>query len=592
MTMHTIDNQIVTNRNGARGRAGTVAAALLACLLSATSASAQTSGFVYALVGNTNAPNTVVGFAVDSNGNLTALPGFPILTGGNGYQYSSNLALSLWYDAANSRLYAVNTGSNTVSAWTVNTLTGALTPMPFSPLALPNVIFPIWHCVVTNPSGSVLIIGDGNGGRLASYVMTASTATAAAGSPFPSEPSIVSSCAFSQDGAYYYSGGGNGNLFAGHSVNQSSGVLTLLPGSPYDAVFGEPIGFQIDSSGRFFVKTFWIQGALVYTTPAGVPTGVAGNPFASALAGVKHGLIHPAGFYVTTSDYGYVEVFRINGSGSATTLSLVAGSPFATGGVASRISLLDGTDNLVVTANTASRNATVFRFNPTTGALTLLRITPVNSFGSTGQIDGLAWAAACNALPSITAQPASQTIAAGGHATLSVTASGCVPSSYQWYQGVSGGAANPIGGATASSYVTPSLDAQTNYWVSVSNMNGSTFSNTANISVQFTDPHSANPTLTTGLTIVLAGHIVNLRDRINAILTAHGQAPMTWAETLTAQMTAIKASHVNELRNAILTLYAALGLPAPTFLYSPVAVGDVIRARTISELRGLVTAVE
>jgi cob(I)alamin adenosyltransferase len=82
--------------------------------------------------------------------------------------------------------------------------------------------------------------------------------------------------------------------------------------------------------------------------------------------------------------------------------------------------------------------------------------------------------------------------------------------------------------------------------------------------VQFTDTHSADPTLTTGLSVVLAGHIVNLRDRINAILTAHSQAIIAWGETLSTQMTAIKASHVNELRNAISTLYAALGLPAPS----------------------------
>jgi hypothetical protein len=335
------------------------------------------------------------------------------------------------------------------------------------------------------------------------------------------------------------------------------------------------------------------HAALVYTTPGGIPTGVVGNPFPSTQSFVKHGLLHPAGFYITTSDLGNnIGVFRIAGSGPATTLTAVTGSPFATGGVSSRTSILDSTDNLVVTANTASRNATVFRFDQTTGALTELRITPVNSFGSTGEIAGLVWAAACNSLPSITTQPASQTIAAGAHATLSVTDSGCVPSSYQWYQGDSGGTASPIGAATASNYVTPPLDGQTNYWVSVSNPNGSTFSSTANISVQFTDPHSADPTLTTGLTIVLAGHIVDLRDRINAILTAHSQATIVWAETLTAQMTAVKAAHVNEFRNAILTLYAALGLPAPTFLYSPVAAGDVIRARTISEFRELVTAVE
>ncbi len=52
--------------------------------------------------------------------------------------------------------------------------------------------------------------------------------------------------------------------------------------------------------------------------------------------------------------------------------------------------------------------------------------------------------------PSITAQPASQTITAGQTATFSVTATGTAPLSYQWQKN---GAA--ISGATAASYTTP-----------------------------------------------------------------------------------------------------------------------------------------
>ena len=112
------------------------------------------------------------------------------------------------------------------------------------------------------------------------------------------------------------------------------------------------------------------------------------------------------------------------------------------------------------------------------------------------------------------------------------------------------------------------------------------------MSVTFTDPHSTIQTLTTGLTIVLAAHIVELRHRIDAVRVAHALPPVAWAETLTAQVALIKASHVNELRTEILVLYAALGLPTPTFLSCPVSIGNVILARTIAEFRNLVTAVE
>src|SRR5258708_23599810 len=65
-------------------------------------------------------------------------------------------------------------------------------------------------------------------------------------------------------------------------------------------------------------------------------------------------------------------------------------------------------------------------------------------------------------LPSITAQPANQTVTAGQTATFSVTAAGTAPLTYQWSK--NGGA---ISGATSSSYTSPAT---------ASSHNGSQFS--------------------------------------------------------------------------------------------------------------------
>ena len=89
--------------------------------------------------------------------------------------------------------------------------------------------------------------------------------------------------------------------------------------------------------------------------------------------------------------------------------------------------------------------------------------------------------------PSITAQPASTTVASGSSATLSVTATGTGPLSYQWYVGTSGSTANPISGATSNSItVTPA--STTSYWVRVTNSCGSANSNTATVTVTTTTP--------------------------------------------------------------------------------------------------------
>ena len=72
--------------------------------------------------------------------------------------------------------------------------------------------------------------------------------------------------------------------------------------------------------------------------------------------------------------------------------------------------------------------------------------------------------------PSITTQPASQTITAGQTATFSVTASGTAPLAYQWQKN-----GTAIGGATSSSYTTPAETTSDNgaqFTVVVSNSAG------------------------------------------------------------------------------------------------------------------------
>jgi len=85
--------------------------------------------------------------------------------------------------------------------------------------------------------------------------------------------------------------------------------------------------------------------------------------------------------------------------------------------------------------------------------------------------------------PTITTQPQSQTIGSGQTATLSVTAAGTGPLSYQWFTGSSPTTTNPISGATASSFTTPALTSTTSYWVRVTNAAGTANSNTATVTV-------------------------------------------------------------------------------------------------------------
>jgi hypothetical protein len=376
-------------------------AATLALVVSAllpAPVAAQTIGYVYGLARPNFTPtaNFLYGVAVDASGQLIPLPGFPILTGGNGSGIAPERVV---YDAVGSRLYAANDASNSVSVWSVNNTTGALTPLPFSPIVLPAGF---GGCISVNPSGSVLVVGGASSGApgILSYRIAADgTPTQAAGSPFATGAAGPASCTFSRDGAYFYTGGGGSSsrLFAGFSVDQSSGSLTPLAGSPFDAGLDNAVGYQTDGTGRLLAVTDAIPTkVLAFTTSAGVPTGVAGNPFPNPQNFPKHGLLHPAGYYLTsgtmTSDIG---VFRVAGSGASTTLTAVAGSPFFSGGSSgggSSTSVVDQSGRFIITTGGDSRNLTLFDFNPATGALTLLQTTPPGSQGASGGIYGLAFA--------------------------------------------------------------------------------------------------------------------------------------------------------------------------------------------------------
>ena len=101
--------------------------------------------------------------------------------------------------------------------------------------------------------------------------------------------------------------------------------------------------------------------------------------------------------------------------------------------------------------------------------------------GTSGSVTSNAATLTVNGPPTITAQPASKTVAAGQTAMFSVTAVGTGTLTYQWKKG-----GTAIGGATSSSYTTPATTAGDNgsqFTVTVTNGAGSATSNPATLTV-------------------------------------------------------------------------------------------------------------
>jgi len=120
--------------------------------------------------------------------------------------------------------------------------------------------------------------------------------------------------------------------------------------------------------------------------------------------------------------------------------------------------------------------------------------------------------------PTITTQPANQTVNAGQTATFSVTATGTAPLSYQWQKN----SAN-ISGAAASSYTTPATattDNGTKFDVIVSNAAGSQTSTMATLTVNAVSASTVN---------VVTYHYDNLRTGQNVNETILTPANVTSA---------------------------------------------------------------
>ncbi|MCX8522166.1 MAG: immunoglobulin domain-containing protein, partial [Rhodoferax sp.] len=118
--------------------------------------------------------------------------------------------------------------------------------------------------------------------------------------------------------------------------------------------------------------------------------------------------------------------------------------------------------------------------------------------GSSSNHDGGGSAQIAIPTPTISIQPASQTVDAGNTATFSVTATGSAAGGALAYQWKKDGA--DISGATDSSYTTPTTSKADNgklYSVAVSNSGGTVASNDATLTVTDTAAVTGAPSITT-----------------------------------------------------------------------------------------------
>ncbi len=162
-------------------------------------------------------------------------------------------------------------------------------------------------------------------------------------------------------------------------------------------------------------------------------------------------------------------------------------------------------------------------------------VTVTNSVGSTTSNAATLTVNSASVAPSITTQPAGQTVAVGSSVTFTVVASGTAPLSYQWSKGGSA-----IGGAASASYTIASAQAADSgsYSVAVVNSLGSVTSNAVTLTVNGTATAPAITGQPSNATIAAGAGAT-------FTVTASGTTPLTyqWSKNSAAISGATSASY-------------------------------------------------
>jgi 6-phosphogluconolactonase (cycloisomerase 2 family) len=167
-----------------------------------------------------------------------------------------------------------------ISGFSLNSSTGALTPVPGSPFSTFTNGFPFY--LAAHPSGQFLFAGIPATNAVAAWrIDGAGALTMLPGFPLalnPGNNASVSNILAEPSGKFLYVSDDFGEVF-GFAINASSGAVTAMTGSPFfffftsGQLFGDPSGRFLYSPAGPFISGFSIDAT------TGVPTPLSGSPF-------------------------------------------------------------------------------------------------------------------------------------------------------------------------------------------------------------------------------------------------------------------------------------------------------------------------
>jgi len=278
-------------------------------------------------------------------------------------------------------LYMTNGGSNDVSVYAIDGANGALTAVNGSPF--PTGGNP--SSVSIHPNGTLVYVTNQSDGTISAYTQDPASGAlmAVAGSPFTMGSNPVSLAIPDWTNPlldmYLYACGGSSNVQA-FTINENgttlTGALTVMSGSPFPGG-SSPVSMAVDPVGNFIHVAN--QGDGTVSAYSGDPargslTPIAGSPFAAG-RGPSAVVDTFGGFaYVANKTDGTISAYQI----SAGALQAVAGSPFMAGTAPSSL-IVDNLGKFLYAVNSGANNISAYAIDPATGALTPVSGSPFGS---------------------------------------------------------------------------------------------------------------------------------------------------------------------------------------------------------------------
>lgn len=267
-------------------------------------------------------------------------------------------------------LYTANTGSPSVTVYSIDPLTGVVRQSSNTTFATGTTP----QAVAIDPSGKFAFVAHPGIPSISSFSVNQETGalTAVPGSPFET-PANPNSVMVHPSGKFVYVTAQGASQIVAFSIG-ANGALSPVAGSPFAARNGLQ-WMAIDPAGKTLYATERQDSAvLAYSIDAstGALTPVAGSPFFAA-AGVAGVAVDPSGKYLYTANGGTVSAFRIAAAGALTRIANIAG-PGTTNGV-----IVDPSGKFVYVPGPQSANVSAYSIHPETGALNFAFTVPAGA---------------------------------------------------------------------------------------------------------------------------------------------------------------------------------------------------------------------